>query len=177
MKLYLVLSLLIIALLIPQSVQARRTTPDDLAREALQAYENTLKTYTPTHQQNLKDMTTKIADTNRSLSAQLTAAMETQAVILDEYQTRLGKGNLQESFHSPQDGKNSTDPLDQARYWVTYAHEAVAWQAAKQYTITLTGEKNIKSDALQTIGALRADLASTRQKVLNSQALLQKVVK
>ncbi len=56
--------------------------------------------------------------------------MLTQGGILDEFIRRKGEGA----------------GTDKTRYWITYAHEAVAYQAAKVYIYNLTSEGNLKGE-------------------------------
>ena len=85
-----------------------------------------------------------------------------QAQILDGHQKRLGK---------------ETEQIEKARYWITYAHEAVAYQAAKIYVFELSSEANLKSDMLSTISLFQNELNSTRSKIIKSQNILRETVK
>ena len=132
--------------------------------EADQAtYSQKVATYSPTDQQKLTDLSNQIIQINKDDVEQLSLQIDAQAAILDEYQRR---------------NHNQTNPqIDKARYWLTYAHEAVAFQLVQAYIFNLTSEKNIKSDATQTVNKFEGDLSSTRTKVINSLNIIKDLVK
>lgn len=139
-----------------------RVTPEDIVKAQRRAYDAKIKNYSLDHRQKLENLQDRIALLNKVKTDQLGRAMEVQALILDEYERRVG-------------GKDTED-IKKARYWVTYAHEAVAYQAAKIYIFGLSNEKNIKNDTISTINLFQSDLNSTRLKVVNSQKILQGVI-
>lgn len=164
-NIYQVISLLlflIIALYFPVKSEAR-ITPEDIVNSKREAYEKRVINYSFLHQQQLKSLAEKIAQVNKKRTDELDRAMIIQAAVLDEYERR-------------QPGKN-TEVIKNARYWVTYAHEAVAYQAAKIYIFELTSEGNLKNDALNTISLFQSELNSTRLKVIRSQQILKGLVK
>lgn len=146
-----------------------RITPEDIVNSKKQAYESRVVNYSAAHRQNLEDLSKKIAGVNKKRTDGLERNMETQAFILDEYETRLHQG-------SGGQGRRA-DEIEKARYWITYAHEAVAYQAAKIYTFDLSGESNITRDALNTVSFFQSELNSTRSKVINSQKILKETIK
>lgn len=139
-----------------------RITPEDIVNAKKQSYELKVKTYTPENKNKLESLFNKIEDINRKRTQELSFIMGTQAQILDEYQKRIGK---------------ETEAITNARYWVTYAHEAVAYQAAKIYVFELTSETNLKNDALATINKFQSELNYARSQVVKSQKILAAVVK
>lgn len=139
-----------------------RVTPEDIIKAQRQAYDAKIKNYSLDHRQKLEKLQGRIALLNKVKTDQLSRAMEVQALILDEYERRV-------------DGKDTED-IKRARYWVTFAHEAVAYQAAKIYIFGLSNENNIKNDAISTINLFQSDLNSTRLKVINSKKILQGVI-
>ncbi len=176
MKLF--LSLLVLSFLIVTPVFAR-TTPEDTLNASRQAYEARVAKYSPTHQQQLKELSAKIAAVNKEETDKLVQIAITQGLILDEYQRRNltpERIETQTKYHTPNDALTK-DGIEKARYWITFAHEAVAYQAAQVYIINLTSEANIKADAKATVNEMKAELASARQKVLNSQKTLEAVIK
>lgn len=154
-------------------VQAR-TTPEDIFNAKKDAYQQKVSKYSPTSQQKLDSLSQKIAEVNQVRSAQLLLITKRQGEILDEY---LIRQEIIEQGGRDGINRNLSDPIEKARYWITYAHEAAAYQAAKIYLYSLTSESNIKSDSLNLISTLQADLNSTRQKVINSQKILNDLLK
>lgn len=162
LKKYLVFVFLASLFLLPHDVFAR-VTPEDIVNSKKEAYENRVVNYSASHRQNLENLSKRIAEVNRNRTNELDRIMVTQAYILDEYERRS-------------DGKNS-EAIKNARYWITYAHEAVAYQAAKIYVFDLSAESNITKDALNTISLFQSELNSTRAKVINSRKTLMDTVK
>lgn len=139
-----------------------RVTPEDIVHSQREAYKSRVVNYSAEHKQKLEQLSANITRVNKTRTDDLERNMETQAAILDEYERRAN-------------GKNA-EGLKKARYWITYAHEAIAYQAAKIYIFNLSGEKNIKNDALSTIGLFQSDLNSARTKAIGSQKVLQEVI-
>lgn len=139
-----------------------RVTPEDIVNSKKEAYEEKVKDYSPENKQKLEKLSVKITEVNKKRTNELDRIMVAQAAILDEYQSRVG-------------GKNKTQ-IEKARYWITYAHEAVAYQAAKIYLYNLSSESNIKNDALNLISLFQGDLNSARSKVIYSQKILKETV-
>lgn len=96
-----------------------------------------------------------------------------QGQILDEYMSR---NDMQEGSETDGIHRNLSKPVENARYWLTYAHEAVAYQAAKVYIFNITSEGNIKSDLNREVDELSSDLNILRNKVLKSQKLIESLV-
>lgn len=158
----LIIVIIFSVLLLPTCVFAR-VTPEDIVNTKKEAYEKVVKNYSYQNQQKLKTLSEKIAQINKKRADQLGYIMETQAGILDEYERRAN-------------GKN-VEQIKKARYWITYAHEAVAYQAAKIYVFELSNEQNLRRDVLSTISLFQNELESTRKKVIYSQKILFEVVK
>lgn len=152
---------LIYFMFFPQTAQAR-ITPEDIVQTKRETYEKKVVTYSLDSQQKLTKLAEKIAFYNHQRTGEMDKVMETQAAILDEYERR-----------NP--AKNKAG-IKKARYWITYAHEAVAYQAAKIYILDLSSEVNIKNDALSLINLFSSELKSTRLKVLNSKKTLEEVI-
>lgn len=161
-KVILLLLMTLIAILAVRTVQAR-ITPEDIINSKKEAYEARVKNYSPDNKQKLESLAKKIAQINKKRTDELDQIMITQAGILDQYEQR-NPGNDEEA-------------VEKARYWITYAHEAVAFQAAKIYVFNLTNEKNIKSDAKSLVNLFQTELISTRSKVINSKKMLKNLVK
>lgn len=171
--------LFITLFLITPQLAIARTTPDDINQANQQSFNTRVAKYTPAHQQQLKELAAQIAAANKEETDTLEQIMVTQGLILDEYQRRnltQSRIDTQTKYHTPNDALYQ-DGIEKARYWITYAHEAVAYQAAQVYIINLTSEGNIKSDTRSTVSQMRAGVASARQKVLNSQKTLEAIIK
>ena len=139
-----------------------RVTPEDIVQEKRVVYEQKVKNYSPQNKQKLEKLANDIALVNKKRTSELENIMVAQGTILDEYESR-------------QKGKNS-EAIKNARYWITFAHEAVAYQAAKIYIYNLSSEQNIKNDALSLISQMTGELNYSRKTVLNSQTTLEKTV-
>lgn len=148
--------------LFPRSIFAR-VTPADLVNSQKADYNQKVSNYSLEDKRKLDKLSSEIAQINKTRTSQLWSIMYTQAAILDEYQKRIG-------------GKTN-DSIDKARYWITFAEEAVSYQEAKIYIYSLTSEKNIKADALNLISLFQSDLEGARSKVINSQNILKQTIK
>lgn len=148
-------------ILIPSLVFAR-VTPEDIVQEKRVAYETKVKNYSAINQQKLEKLAKDIALVNKKRTDELENIMIAQGTILDEYENRSVEKN--------------SEAIKNARYWITYAHEAVAYQAAKIYIYNLTSEGNIKNDAVSLINQMAGELNSSKIKVINSQKTLEKTI-
>lgn len=151
-----------VVLLFPTLIYAR-VTPEDIVNSKKETYEKTVQNYSSLHKQKLTDLAGKITAINKKRTDELDWIMINQALILDEYEKRSNGKYLEQ--------------IKKARYQITYAHEAVAYQAAKIYIFNLTREANIKNDALNLISLFQSDLNSTRSKVIYSQNILEETIK
>jgi hypothetical protein len=127
------------------------------------AYQTKVAKYSPENQKKLTDLSNQIVEINNKDVALLNQQIDAQAALLDEFQRR---NNFQ-----------TTPQIDKARYWLTYAHEAVAFQLIQVYIFNLTSEKTIKNDATSTVNKFESDLNSTRGKVINSLNIVKNTVK
>lgn len=153
-------------------VQAR-TTPEDIINAQRQTFTQKLSRYSLSNQQKIKDADAKIAQFNAEKTTLLEDNMIRQGEILDEYARRKNITIAPET-----DGIHRRDnPFENARYWLTYAHEAVAYQAAHIYVFNLTSESNTKGDINSQINALQSDLNILRGKVAKSQKIIADLVK
>lgn len=149
-----------------------RTTPEDIANQRKEEYNAKIKNYSPESKQKLEQFSQKIADLNKSQSDILEAIMLRQGQILDEY---ILRNKIELPVET--DGIHRRDnPVEETRYWVTYAHEAVAYQAAHIYIVGVTGENNIDRDIINTISALQSDMGVLKGKVIKSQKVLEELV-
>lgn len=151
-----------VVMLFPTLIYAR-VTPEDIVNSKKETYEKTVQNYSSLHKQKLTDLAGKITAINKKRTDELDWIMINQALILDEYEKRSNGKYLEQ--------------IKKARYQITYAHEAVAYQAAKIYIFNLTREANIKNDALNLISLFQSDLNSTRSKVIYSQNILEETIK
>lgn len=148
-----------------------RTTPEDIINAKKTTYNQKVSHYSTAHQQKLVDLSIQIASTNKQIAGRMERNVEYQGAILDEYLSRHGK------LDSKSDVAHLTgNPIDDAHYWLTYAHEAVAYQAAKIYVFNLTSEANIKNDTLNTIISLSNDLNTLNGKIERSRQAIESLV-
>ncbi len=161
MKVVLLCLYIIAFLAVPLEIKAR-VTPEDIVNAQKEAYQVRVRSYSPEHQQKLEDLSRKIALVNKRRTDELEYIMVNQGAILDEYERRPGVKNI--------------EVIEKARYWITYAHEAVAYQAAKIYIFNLSSEGNIRADANSAVNLFQSDLNSAGSKVINSQNILKGVV-
>lgn len=139
-----------------------RVTPEDIVNEKREIYNQRVGSYSQESRDRLDLVSKRIVEMNKTKTDELGWIMESQARILDEYERR-----------NP--GKNQKG-VDEARYWITYAHEAVAYQAAKIYIYDLSNEASIEPDIKRMVGIFRSELNSTRDKVIKSQKVLEGVI-
>lgn len=170
---HLSLVVILLALFVPVSIQAR-TTPEDILNQQRQVYQQKIRNYSPENRIKLERLNKQINDLNQKLSNELEQNILRQGEILDEYVERNG---IEEDGGKDGINRNLSGKVENARYWITYTHEAVAFQKAKVYVFNLTSEKNLKSDANNLISRLQGDLNGTRQKVINSQKTLGGIIK
>ncbi len=149
-----------------------RTTPDDILREQREVYNTRVKNYSPENQKKLAEFEQKVANMNKNQTDILEARMIRQGEILNEYVFRQGIQERQADGIS----RDLSDPIENARYWLTYAHEAVAFQAAKHYIFDLSGETNIKANINSKINQLANDMDILAKKVDKSQKLIEGIV-
>lgn len=139
-----------------------RITPEDIINAKKELYQKKVISYSTDNQMKLQQMGERITATNKKLTDELSNIMIAQAIILDEYERR-----------SP---NKSLEKVKKVRYWITFAHEAVAYQAAKVYIFGLTSEDYIRSDVKSTLNLFQSEIHSTRSKVINSQKMLKELV-
>lgn len=154
--------LLILYLLIFPNFAFARVTPEDILNQQQQLYLERVKSYSAQSKETLEQFSLKISQLNKLATDQLSINIDRQSQILDEYLNR-------------QSGR-STPAIDNARYWLTYAHEAVAFQAAKVYVFNLTTPANIKTAILYQINSLESDINLLSSKVIKSQKIIRETV-
>ncbi|MDO8429031.1 MAG: hypothetical protein Q7S88_00175 [Candidatus Daviesbacteria bacterium] len=140
-----------------------RVTPEDIVVAQKESYQKSTESYTDASKMKLDNLQKDILNLNRKLTAELDYAMVVQALILDEFEVRA-------------EGKYKSQ-IEDARYWITFAHEAVAYQAAKTYIPRVTGEQNFKSDASSTIGLFKSEIFSARLKVFKAEGIVKGLLK
>ncbi|MBI2595866.1 hypothetical protein HYW46_04000 [Candidatus Daviesbacteria bacterium] len=149
-----------------------RTTPADILNSQKSAYDQKVAAYSTDHQQKLAGLSQKITGLNKKITADLGQNMERQGQILEEY---IRRNSLEEKSNNGIT-RNLNEPVENARYWLTFAHEAVAYQAGKIYIFNLTSKSNIKSDTNSTITQLEADINILNSKALKSQKIIKNLV-
>jgi hypothetical protein len=170
---------LFLLLLIPitynlQPVSAR-VNPESIYNDARASYEKKRQTYSLENQKKLDQYEEEIKGLNAFITQELEHNTLRQGEILNEYILRNDIPTVPET-----DGikRNLSDPVENARYWITYAHEAIAFQAAKNYLFGLSSESNIDRDIIIQINALQGDIGVLKGKIDKSkQALIQMLKK
>lgn len=136
-----------------------RITPQDIVDQKREDFTRMFNNYTPANQQKIQDIIDAINQDNANNTAVLEAIMLYQGQILDEYLSR-NKFIETESIHD-------------ARYWLTFAHEAIDYQKQRVYIPILTSQSNINSDLLNLLSSYKSQLnyaQSTAVKSLNKIA-------
>lgn len=169
LKLVLVPLFLLFTLLSSFFPALARTTPEDIYNEKLALYETKRQTYSLENQKKLDLYQDEIKNLNAFITTELENNTLLQGEILNEYIRRNDIPTVPET-----DGikRNLQDPVENARYWITYAHEAIAFAAAKNYLFSLTGETNIDKDIIIQIQSLQADTGVLKGKVEKSKQAL-----
>jgi hypothetical protein len=154
-------------------IQAR-TTPQETVDQQKADFDQRTKNYSPQNKQKLLDYQQKIADLNKKITDDWEKNLFRQGQILEEYTSRK-KINL---AMGSKDGinRNLQDPIQNAQYWLNFAHEAVAYQASQKYLITPTAESSINSNITSKISSLQSDLTGLKAKVLKSQQIIASLV-
>lgn len=147
-----------------------RVSQEDIVNSQKQGYSQKIAGYSPENKLKLESLSQKIAEVNKRRTDELEQLTLTMAEILDEYQARMGEEN-RPAYEREQDA------IGNARYWITFAHEAIAYQAGKIYIFNLTSEDSLKSDALSTINLFQSNLEYARVKTIYALNLLKGVVK
>ena len=163
--------LMVLTLSLFVSTTFARTTPEDIYNEKLQGYESKRQTFSLENQKKLDLYQDEIKKLNAFITQELENNTLRQGEILNEYIIKNDIPTVPET-----DGikRNLTDPVENARYWITYAHEAIAFQAAKNYLFSLSSEANVDRDITIQIQALQGDIGVLKGKVDKSkQALIQ----
>lgn len=166
--------LLVLALSVFASTISARTTPEDIYNQNRQAYETKRQTFSLENQKKLDAYEDEIKALNAFITKELENNTLEQGEILDEYIRRNNIPTVPET-----DGikRNLSDPLENARYWITYAHEAIAFQAAKNYMFSLSSEANVNRDITIQIQALQGDIGVLKGKVEKSKQALIALLK
>lgn len=164
---------LVMTLYLYPSIALARITPEDIVNEKRRVYNLRVSQYSSSNKQKLELLEKKIAEFNKSKTQELEKNMLSQGQILEEY---IRRQEIKEQKTTDGINRNLSDPIENARYWVTYAHEAVAYQAAKIYIFDLTGEVYLKRDANNIISVLENDLNILRNKVIKSQKIIQGLI-
>lgn len=109
---------------------------------------------------------------NSTKTTQMAEQLKKMLAILDKLQQRLDSLSSQ--------GKDLTAANQfvlTARESIAKAQEAVDVQQAKDYTITVTGEKEVKSDAQTVRGNLQTDLTSVHRLVVAARQSVSVAIK
>ena len=157
----------------PITVQAR-VNPESIYEDARASYEKKRQSYSLENQKKLDQYEQEIINLNSFISTELENNTLRQGEILDEYINRKKIPVVPET-----DGirRNLDDPIENARYWITYAHEAIAFQAAKKYLFQLSGQNNTDRDIILQINALQTDIGILKGKIDKSKNALISLLK
>lgn len=174
MKKYSVIFILLFSLLalLPQTTFAR-TTPEDIVNTQINSYNQSIRNYSAPNKQKLETWGKNIEVFNDLKSTELEHLMETQGAILDEF---IRRSEVAEKKMTDGKNRNLSDPIENARYWLTYAHEAAAYQAAKVYVFNATGESAINQNIISTINTMQGDINVLKGKVQKSQTIIEDLV-
>jgi len=157
-----------------------RTTPEDIVNAQKASYTQSIRNYSASNKQKLETWEKKIEVFNDLKSSELEHLMETQGAILDEFTRReamlIRRSEIAEKKMTDGKSRNLSDPIENARYWLTYAHEAVAYQAAKVYVFNPTGESAIHQNILSTINIMQGDINVLKGKVQKSQSIIEVLI-
>ncbi|MBI3485430.1 hypothetical protein HY025_00635 [Candidatus Daviesbacteria bacterium] len=166
------LSIILIALVFFSKYSFVKATPLDAVNSQIEIYNQTVKTYSNSHQQALTKLSKDIANLNKQKTDALEQNLQTQGDILDEYvkRNKISENGGADGIH------RNSDSVSQTRYYLTFAHEAVAYQAAKNYIFYLTSENNIKYDASNLIASFETDLNYARSQVIKSQTTIKNLI-
>jgi len=153
----------------PSPITYARTTPEDIYNANKEVYEKKRQSYSLENQKKLDLYEEEIKNLNKFITSELENNTLRQGEILNEYILRNDIPTVPET-----DGikRNLSDPVENARYWITYAHEAIAFQAAKNYLFTLSGQSNIDRDITLQINTLQGDIGVLKGKVDKSKNAL-----
>jgi hypothetical protein len=170
------LSLLLVLVLLLSTVSTSvfaRTTPEDIYNANRETYEKKRQTFSLENQKKLDQYEQEIKLLNAFITKELENNTLIQGEILNEYIIRNDIPTVPET-----DGiqRNLSDPVENARYWITYAHEAIAFQAAKNYLFSLSSEASIDRDITLQINALQGDIGVLKGKVDKSKQALIKML-
>lgn len=166
------LLIILILLFSFQTTVSARTTPQDILNSQSETYNKKIQTYSPVNKQKLENLSGQISALNKKITDELSQNMETQGEILEEYMRRNGIKEKEGDGIT----RNLQDPVENARYFLTFAHEAVAYQAAKTYVFNLSAEENLKKDANSTISVFESDINGLIPKVLKSKTIIKNLV-
>ncbi|OGE38862.1 hypothetical protein A3D25_03460 [Candidatus Daviesbacteria bacterium RIFCSPHIGHO2_02_FULL_43_12] len=147
-----------------------RVSQEDIVNSQKENYAQKVAGYSAENKFKLESLSQKIVGINKKRTDELEQLTLTMGEVLDEYQARMGD-EKRPAYEREQDA------VGNARYWITFAHEAIAFQAGKIYIFNLTSEGNLKSDASSTINLFQSNLEYARAKTIYALNLLKGVVK
>lgn len=139
-------------------------------REASESAEikTELKTKLQTfHNQQKAQITQKISDqlnlVNQKITSEMLRHIDKMSALLDKIQTRVSTSQVATSSASL---SNANAAIANARTKIATAREAVLAQQTKDYTLVVSSESAVKSDAKVTRDLLRSDLQRVRNLVI-----------
>jgi hypothetical protein len=172
LKKFSIILLILIWYIFPK-ISWARVTPADIINDQKASFQARKNSYSSQNQAKLDFFNQAIADLNTKITSELEQNLIRQGQILDEYVRRTG---YQEDGGRDGIHRNTDKPVENARYWVTYAHEAAAYQAGRVYIINLSSQANINNDIVNSINALQSDISVLKSKVTKSQDLVEGIL-
>lgn len=114
------------------------------------------------------DLTQKISDNLNKINKQKTEQMDKHISQISDVLARIENKSAEGSI-SGKITPGVLSAIDNAKTAINTAQSAVDAQAAKDYTVMVTGETKVKSDVQSKRDQLHADLKETRQKVIDAR--------
>lgn len=168
-----ILMFLLLVLILPSQVLARRTSVDDEYQAKRSAYQLQLKKLSPQNQDKIKQADKLLVETNQKVLVRFDDDIAKMTAVLEEYKSRQ---NLEGANTKVAYGQGDSQ-LDQAAYWLNYAAEAVAYQKIADYTPQISDDASVPGAINRQVNILKADLTGLKAKILTAKVQILKVIK
>lgn len=154
---------LILLLSLVGTVEAR-VTPDDIYQERRAEFKKGLdKINNEKVKSDVLEADWTLKEINQNVTGRFDKDMAILAGIVSELEQRVDKQEKENPY------------LEDALYWVTFAHEAVAYQKIQDYTPNLSGNTPLAAIKLSS-NRLRGDLNTLKGKILKAKTMVKKAV-
>lgn len=141
-----------------------RVTPDDIYQAKRSEFTNNLDKISDNGlKSNILEADWAIKEINQSVTRRYDGDMAILAGIVSELEQRADRQKRENPF------------LENALYWVTFAHEAVAYQKIQDYTPNLSGNSPLAA-IKSSSNRLRGDLNTLKGKILKAKTMVKKAV-